>query len=409
MAQRLPVRTKDLRGVARLSIDAIMGVTDLVEAMHHTIINPHIKTPAGAVARTRGVSGFVYRSVRGITHLVGGGIDMALRGLQPLLGDAAHSTEREAVLAALNGVLGDHLAATGNPLAIPMQFKSGGMPLTLDAAAISAAIPQVNGRVLVLAHGLCMNDQQWLRKEHDHGASLAQEFGWTPVYLHYNTGRHISSNGRDFAVALESLLAAWPVPVEELVILGHSMGGLVARSAYHHGEQAGQSWIRHLSAFVFLGSPHHGAPLERGGNWIDIILGANRYSAPFSRLGKIRSAGITDLRHGNLRDTDWSDHDRFARGPDRRLPLPLPPDIPAFTVAASMAQKPGSRAEEILGDGLVPLASALGRHKNVAFDLQIPTERQWVGYGMNHLDLLNRPEVYTCLQQWLGRDLLSKR
>jgi len=76
-----------------------------------------------------------------------------------------------------------------------------------------------------MVHGLCLNDRHWRRDEHDHGAALADDLGLTPLYLRYNTGLHIGDNGRDFAKMLETLLRNWPRPVEELVILGHSMGG----------------------------------------------------------------------------------------------------------------------------------------------------------------------------------------
>ena len=223
------------------------------------------------------------------------------------------SAEREALQAAANGVLGDHLAASANPLAIPMRLRRDGQPLDLTTPALAAALPQPTGKILVLAHGLCMNDRQWRRKGHDHGAALAADAGFTPVYLHYNSGLHVSTNGRAFAGQLEALLGAWPVPVDELVIIGHSMGGLLARSACYYGELAGHAWPRHLRKIVFLGTPHHGTAFERGGNWVTVALGVSRYTAAFARLGKIRSAGITDLRYGSFLDEDWEDRDRFAR------------------------------------------------------------------------------------------------
>jgi pimeloyl-ACP methyl ester carboxylesterase len=222
------------------------------------------------------------------------------------------------------------------------------------------------------------------------------------VYLHYNSGLHVSINGRAFAGLIEDLLHAWPVPVQELVIIGHSMGGLVARSACHYGKLARHDWLRHLGKIVFLGTPHHGAPLERGGNWVDVILGASPYSAAFARLGKIRSAGITDLRYGNLVDEDWERHDRFARSKDKRLAVPLPDAAQCYAVGASIAKRAGDRREQLLGDGLVPLPSALGQHANPGLSLPIPQSRQWIGYGMNHLDLLDRTEVYEQIREWLS-------
>jgi pimeloyl-ACP methyl ester carboxylesterase len=259
--------------------------------------------------------------------------------------------------------------------------------------------------LLVLLHGLCRNDLQWSREGHDHGATLAGELGFTPVYLHYNSGLHVSINGHALAQQVERLLDQWPVPVERLVLLGHSMGGLLARSALHYAMQAGQRWPARVNDLVCLGTPHHGAPLERAGHWVDIVLGATPYAAPFARLGKLRSAGITDLRHGNLVDEDWVGRDRFARGTDRRQHVPLPDHIRCHAVAASIGQQGGDLKGRLLanglGDGLVPLDSALGRHKDPARTLAFAEHRQWVGYGMNHLDLLNRAEVYAQLRQWL--------
>jgi pimeloyl-ACP methyl ester carboxylesterase len=190
--------------------------------------------------------------------------------------------------------------------------------------------------------------------------------------------------------------------VERLVLLGHSMGGLLARSALHYGAQARHRWPGLVTDMLCLGTPHHGAPLERAGHWVDIVLGATPYATPFARLGKVRSAGITDLRHGNLLDEDWVGRDRFAQRADRRRPLPLPADVRCHAVAASAGQRNGDLKDRLLGDGLVPLDSALGRHADPARRLAFPAERQWIGYGIGHLDLLSHPQVYAQLLRWLS-------
>jgi pimeloyl-ACP methyl ester carboxylesterase len=314
---------------------------------------------------------------------VGASLDLALAQLAPLIGESAPGREREAVLAALNGVLGDYLTETGNPLAIRMQLRT--------------ASPRAGRKLLVLAHGSCLNDRSWSRLEHDHGEALQRDLGYTPVYLHYNSGLHVSTNGRELAAMLEQLVAAWPVPIDELVLVGHSMGGLVCRSACHYGDAA--VWRRKLRAMVCLGTPHHGAPLERGGNRIDVLLNISRYSAPFARLGKIRSAGVTDLRFGNVLDEHWQGRDRFAHAADDRSPLKLPDGVECYAIAATTASKPGAR---LAGDGLVPVDSALGRHAKPALTLGFPETHQWIGYGMGHLDLLSRIEVYETVRGWLG-------
>ncbi len=230
---------------------------------------------------------------------------------------------------------------------------------------------------------------------------MARDLGYRVLHLHYNSGRHISHNGRDFADLLQASIAQWP-QVDELVLVGHSMGGLVSRSACHYAALAGHDWLPKLHSMVFLGAPHHGAALERGGNGLDLLLGVSPYTAPFARLGKIRSAGITDLRYGNVRDEDWHGQDRFARAGDRRQPLALPPHVRCFAVAASTGKQPGDVGDRVLGDGLVSVESALGCHPDPGMALSIPESRQWVGYGINHLQLLHHPAVYAQLREWLA-------
>lgn len=400
MTRTTHLHPADLRGAARLLTEATTGLADLVEAMHHTIVRPIARSGAHPSARTRGITGLVYRSVRGATRLVGGGLDALLAQLRPTLAGRESSPEREAVLAALNGVLGDYLAATENPLAIPMNLRRAGRPLKLETAALAGALPDCGGKLAVLVHGLCLNDLQWNRAGHDHGAVLARELGYTPLYLHYNSGLHTSTNGRALADLLEALLRQWPRRVDELVIVAHSMGGLIGRSACYYGAAAGHAWPRRLRKIAFLGTPHHGAPLERGGNWVDAILGATPYAAPFARLGKIRSAGITDLRYGNVLDEHWVGQDRFARARDTRKPVPLPRGVRCFAIAATTARRPGDLRGRLLGDGLVPVASALGHHDDAQRSLSFPKSRQWIAYGMGHLDLLGRTEVAERIVRW---------
>ncbi len=401
-ARKAHVRPGDIRGASRLAVDATLGLTRLVASMHHNIAR--MPGPLGQFSQEppRGITGLVYRSIQGCTRLVGHGIDALIGQLLPLV-DAEpteSSATREAVLAALNGVLGDHLAASGNPLAIEMRLRRNGRPLPLERNDLAAALPGATGRILLLAHGLCMNDLQWRRGGYDHGAALAAAGGYTPLYLHYNSGQHVSTNGRALSELLEDLIKSWPVPIEKLVIVGHSMGGLVARSACHHAEKSGQAWLAHLRQMVFLGTPHLGAPLERGGNWIDVILGISPYTAALARLGKIRSAGITDLRHGSILDEDWEHGDRFARGRAPRL-IPLPAGVQCHAIGVTLAKAPAHFAEPLLGDGLVPLKSALGEGSAKRGRLDFPESRRWIGYGMNHMDLLDDAQVAERLQHWL--------
>ena len=400
------VHPADLRGASRLAIDATIGLTNLVETMHRNISGMPGILGTTLEDPTRGITGFVYRSIRGVTRAVGGGLDLALGQVVELVKQEAPSNAREAVVSALNGVLGDHLVTTGNPMAISMQLRREGQPLTLTKIALSSAIPRATGRILVLVHGLCMSDLQWQRNGHDHGATVASDPAFatpfTNVYLSYNSGQHISISGRGFAEQLQALVKSWPVAVEELSIVAHSMGGLVTRSACDFAANERHSWRRKLRKIIFLGTPHFGAPLERGGNWVNVVLDASPYTAAFARLAKIRSAGITDLRHAGVRDEDWEDEDRFSIShQSTKHDLPLPSDVRCYAIAASIGKKSGSAAGRMLGDGLVPVHSALGQHKDPARSLAFAKSRQWTGHDMNHMDLLDRKIVYRRIRKWL--------
>ena len=161
-------------------------------------------------------------------------------------------------------------------------------------------------------------------------------------------------------------------------------------------------WPALLKNVVFLATPHHGAPLERAGNWLDVILGSTRFSAPYGRLIKLRSAGITDLRHGHVLDEDWVGHDRFRRAPDRRRHVPLPCGVRCFALAATRAGKRSPLADRLVGDGLVPLPSALGLHDDASRTLGFGKAAQTVFYNMGHIDIPGRPEVTRQLIEWLA-------
>jgi pimeloyl-ACP methyl ester carboxylesterase len=352
-----------LRGAGRLATEAVSGIADLVEALHAEISRLPLTAPR---QRTTGITGLVYRSVRGVTRLAGGGLDLALGALAPLLGQAGPDRAHVA-LAALNGVLGDYLEDTANPLAIAMGLH----PL----------VPGADGPPLVLLHGLCMNEAQWRRDGGgaDFPAALAA-LGYRPLGLRYNSGRAIWRNGAELAALLEDV----PGP---LTLLGHSMGGLVARSAI---AQAAGRWPRRLRALVTLGTPHLGAPLERGGQQVQQLLAASAYSRPLAALAARRSAGIRDLRHGSLLEGDAGVASR----------VPLPAGVACYAVAATTARQPSGPPARWLGDGLVPMASALGQHREAARRLAFTDTALFTGIG--HLALQTDAAVLRQLQQWLA-------
>jgi pimeloyl-ACP methyl ester carboxylesterase len=404
------LRPTDLKAAAQLAAQATQGLIGITEGVHQSVRRT-LGLPSGSTpSHTGGLTGQIYRGIRGVAALVGQGSEAVLGALVPLLENPAAypeaSPQREAVLAALNGVLGDRLVATGNPLAQPMTLRRQGQALSLaDPDALKYQLGEAaSPHLLLLIHGLCMNDTQWARDGHDHGAYLAQAVGGTPVYLRYNSGRHVSESGRELSLQLERLVAAWPVPLQRITLVGHSMGGLVARSAVQAGREAGLHWPQVLREIVFLGTPHHGAPLERAGHGVDVLLDATPFSRPFAQLGKQRSAGILDLRHGHVQEADWRSpggQSWRAGFEDQRVPLPLPEGVACFTVAATLAAQRGLLADRLTGDGLVPLNSALGHHDEARRRLVFAKSSQRIVYRKGHLDLLSSRVVAEQLRDWL--------
>jgi len=409
------LRASDLRAAALLATQATQAVTTMAEGVHQSVWRT-LGAPSGATAaKSRGLTGLIYQSIGGVTQLIAQGITQALNRLEPLLqrleGDTHESAERAAVMAALNGVMGDRLLASNNPLAIPMSLfikeQSSQTLKGLDAnLPLKEQITGATPKLLLVVHGLCMNELQWTSQHQgqrvNHADALAQALGYTPVYVRYNSGLHVSQNGHALADLLEDLVKNWPTPLAEVSLLVHSMGGLVSRSAVYYATQDGLQWPQLLKNMVFLGTPHHGAPLERAGNWIDVILGSTPYTRPFAKLGQLRSAGVTDLRYGHVLDVDWQGHDRFRRRPDSRQHLPLPDGVACFSVAATTAAKRSHVADRLLGDGLVPLHSALGHHDDAARQLVFAPSRQYISYRTNHMQLLSHPEVTRQLLSWLA-------
>ena len=396
----------DIRGIAQLAVKATAGVTRITEGVHQSVLST-LGIPGGnAPGQTRGITGLVYRNVHTVTQLVGKSLETVLGGLQPLLESSEDaqpgSDQRESVLAALNGVMGDRLVASDSPFAIPMTLRYRDAVLNWKAPP---PMPEVTGKVVLMVHGLCMNDLRWhaRHKGHpfDHGEALASTLGYTPVYLHYNSGLHTSVNGRELSAQLEQLVTHWPRPIEELSVVAYSMGGLLIRSAFHYAKEDNLHWPDQLKNIVFLATPHHGTSLERLGNWVDVILGSTPYTRPFAALGQLRSAGITDLRYGHVLDQDWHGHDRFHRKADGRHLVPLPEGVACYTIAATLADRRSTLSNRLIGDGLVPLYSALGHHEKAQRKLLFTKESHRIIYRMNHMDLLSSRRVSRQILRWL--------
>jgi pimeloyl-ACP methyl ester carboxylesterase len=390
-----------LRGTAQLAGEGFLGALDVVEGVHQAVLDPFARLLPFGDLLIRGTD-FVYARLRDVGHVAStaaiGSLGLYERYLQPRSSDEAGQVASNAWISALNGAVGDHLEETRNPLALRLAFCRQGHALSLDAGTLARELPCPNGTLYVLVHGLGLNDSQWQDRDgEDFGTRLERDLGGSAVRLRYNSGRRISGNGRDFARALQQLVDAHPRRIERIVLIGHSMGGLVCRSACSHAARAGLPWREQLVAAICLGSPHLGAPLERIGGRLSAALESLPYTRALAKLTERRSAGVKDLRHGWCSDRDRPRGERRDAAPEALADIG---DARWYLAAATLAgSSDGTRARWI-GDGLVPVPSALGQHADPALSLQLPDDQRHVFRGLGHLDLMNHPRVYERLRAW---------
>jgi len=402
------MRGRDIEAVGELAGEGSNVVTTLVRDMHAGI--------AGRVFGAIGPSSKPTQVIHdGIARTVYGTVDHGLRGATKAGGvlasqvwgrgddEGLDSRGRVAgALAAVNGIYGHQLASHRNGLALTMQIRQHGSVVPLSDESLSAAFPEATGRVVVFVHGWCLTERSWWRppREGDtrsYGQRLAENLGFTPIYLRYNTGLHISQNGQMLAGMLERLQRLWPVPIGELILVGHSMGGLVARSASFYGMQQHHWWTAAVRHVVCLGSPHLGADLEKGVNvaaWALARLPETRALAGFLNR---RSPGVKDLRFGALIEEDWrdGDPDEFLR--DRCHEVPFLPSAAYHFVATTAASPALGR---LVGDCLVRSYSATGtgRSRHIPFE----ADHGLTLTGLHHFDLLNHPQIYAKLREWVA-------
>ncbi|MEP7179204.1 MAG: alpha/beta fold hydrolase, partial [Pseudonocardiales bacterium] len=262
------------------------------------------------------------------------------------------------------------------------------------------------GRIIVFLHGLCESDVSWSfravktwgDRTVTYGSLLRDERGWSPLYATFNSGLHISTNGLDLAQQLDAIVSDWPVPVTDVTLVGHSMGGLIARSAAHQAAGLGLAWVTSLRHLVGLGAPHLGAPLERAVNKATRAAATLPETRPLAAWLNRRSVGIKDLRHGALVEADWSGFDSDDLM-DNCTDLDFLPDVAYYAVSATLSRRPTSRVP-FLGDLLVDHASATGNgpRRTLAFEV----ERCLHVGGKHHFHLLGDPVIYEHLRDWLG-------
>jgi pimeloyl-ACP methyl ester carboxylesterase len=405
MATELEIRQPDeARELVRLGVGEIAGAVDGLHSIHGSVAERAFRGAGafGAPAHWMHdrIAGVVYGGLRGSALTLGRAADIALARRPRVVSNTPRGA---ALVGAITGLIGDTLEQRQSPLHQPMALRVNGEPIGTGRDALASAYPGAEPRIAVFLHGLMETEFSWGRAARvtgeTYGALLERELGFTPVYIRYNSGRRISENGRSLADLLEEVVANWPVAVSDISLIGHSMGGLVARSGAHQADLDRMVWPTVVRQIVSLGTPHMGAPLEQAVHWASAGLDVLPETRPFSRFLRRRSGGIRDLRQGSLVDTDWRDCDPDALRAQACAEVPLLTGVTHCFVTATITRSPRHPLGRLIGDCLVLQASGSGRSRTrrIGFDEEYGHH---VG-GAHHFALLNHPAVYDKLRAWL--------
>ena len=422
------------RGFIDLVFDLVEESTNLVERTHDAVVERSKRRfapvePAKSTAELvtgiqTAISGGVFESVRvlnGISRFTVNALaDVAEAGLaqasDPAELDLATPVRSSAagtaawyvdyLQASINGFWGDHLARKQSRLDLGMTLRHHGRHLPATKEAFASAFPNPTNKVCVFVHSLAATEWLWSLASETHygdpdvtfGTRLRDDLGFTPIYLRYNTGRHISENGRALAKLITEALDAYPVPVDEVALVGHSMGGLVARSAAHYAREHDEPWVSKLEHVACIGAPNLGAPLEKAVHLLTGVLRnveAAGAQVP-AELLNARSAGVKDLRYGYTVDEEWLGRDPDEVFADARRNVPLVDGVGYYFLGATISRDPEHPLGQLLGDLLVRVPSASGESPEPT--RRIPFSGGAVFFGMNHIHIANHPEVYAALR-----------
>ena len=305
----------------------------------------------------------------------------------------------------LNGIVGDFLDKDNNGLAVQMQFYANEKPFTISKENIETVHKKISSKVCILIHGLTNDETIWNfanTVKQNYGTYLQNDFDYTPFYIRYNTGLHISENGKQFSQLIENLVQNYPVDIDEIVIIAHSMGGLVTRSACYYAPLQNAHWTEKISKLFFIGTPHLGAPLEKFGNALTHLLKTIpvSYTKIAGDVINLRSAGIKDLRYGYLTDEDWKEQHPDELLKNNKKVIPLLDDVDYYLITGTLTADSDHLISEWFGDALVRKKSAIGKSKtkhHLPFDLNNHKEFA----GLAHLKLVDSMDVYEQIKVWI--------
>ncbi|MFZ5571796.1 MAG: esterase/lipase family protein [Thermodesulfobacteriota bacterium] len=429
-----------LEGLKDLVFDVVEEVTNLVERTHLSVserttrrfapVEP-LSTPGSALqtAHDKTAEG-VYGTIRTVNRGVRQALNAAFQVLAsesvarqmrrtldpgtPVRSDAAGTWSwlADHGESALNAFYGDYLHNRNNALDLGMTLRHQGNILPVEPKALRRALPEAGPRICVFVHGLGCTEWSWSLSAQrfygdaavNFGVLLERDLGITPLYVRYNTGRHISENGRLLSSLLTRILEAYPAELTEIILIGHSMGGLVARSAACHGAAGQEPWMSRLSRIFSLGSPNLGAPLEKAANVVSNLLQVFDTAGTQvpGELLDTRSSGIKDLRFGYTIDEEWADRDPDRLLENQRCEAPFVDGVAYYFLGATVTRDADHPMGRLLGDLVVRPESAAG----TAFvGRRFPFAMNMVFGGMNHFHLANHPDVYAAIRKCIENQL----
>ncbi len=346
-----------------------------IEGMHQTISHrwfAAVGHPGSAVRRVHdAVSSVVYGSVRFGAATLGD----VVRHRAPQESQASLKAQ-----AIVNGLWGDDLGPYGHDLGISMTLRSASGGVVADAVGLMLAPPDATRHLVVLVHGLFESELCWGGGESASGLMEALEgrSHLTVLNVRYNSGRRISDNGEQLASMLDALCSGWPIPVESIVLVGNSLGGLVIRSSCAIAESKDQAWLASVSDIVTVATPHQGTPIEKGVDILSSVLSLAEPTRPLGSFLDSRSQGIRDLRHGRI----TVDGHEATESIDHHF------------IAAVVTPDPGNLIGSVIGDLVVrPVSASMGGRQSTS-------NVTYVG-GTNHFKAASSPAVIDCVLECL--------
>lgn len=407
MSELATQRRTEVRALARTAFDEIAGAVGGISSIHRSVSDRIFATVGLGVGSAHtpvkaihdAITDVVYTAVAESASLAGKVAEQTVD--LPNSAPLSHTSRGAGLIAAVQGLVGDTLEAEGHELATSaMSVRVAGVEVSLDKDSLATTFPAATPHLVVFLHGLVESEYAWkLGGRPTYGDRLVDDLDATPIYIRYNSGRRISDNARSLAELMDELVGEWPVPVERISFVGHSMGGLIARGACCLGSDEWTQWVHLVRHTVCLGSPHLGAPLERLVHYGSAALNVLPETRPFSRLLRRRSGGIRDLFAGSLVDQDWRDRDPDALRIAACQEVPLLFGAKHYFVSATITRSPRHPLGRIIGDGLVLVPSASGSNKSRRIGFEVENGMH-IG-SANHFSLLNNESVYEKLLTWL--------